>query len=63
MSPLLILALLVALLGFVLLLKPELIWRRFQKGKEAALPGTYAALMRLAGIGALFLSAALAGQV
>ena len=63
MSPLLVLAVVVALLGFVLLLKPELLWRRFQKDKEAALPGAFAALLRLVGIGVLFLSVVIAQQV
>ena len=61
MSPLLILAFIVAALGFVLLLKPELLWNRFQK--ENALSGGMAALLRLVGIGCRALSVVVAQWV
>ncbi len=63
MSGLLILAIFVALLGFILLLKPELIWNRVQKDKETQLSAGFAALLRLVGIGVLVLSVVIADMV
>lgn len=63
MSPLLLVAIVVALLGFVLLLKPELLWKRFQKNADASLPNTLAAFLRLVGIGVLALSVVVANLV
>lgn len=61
MSPLLILAIVVALLGFLLLLRPELLWKHFRK--DQALQNMTAALLRLIGIGVLALSVVIAQQV
>ncbi len=61
MSPLLLLAVAVALLGFVLLLKPELLWKRVRRDQE--LTGAFAALLRLVGIAVLALSVLIARQV
>ena len=61
MSPLLLLAAAVALSGFVLLLKPELLWKRVQRDRK--LTGPYAALLRLVGIAVLALSVLIAQQV
>ena len=61
MSPLLLLAIAVALVGFVLLLKPELLWKRVRK--EQPLESTFAALLRLVGIAVLAFSVLIARQV
>lgn len=61
MSVLLILAILVALFGFVLLLKPQPIWKLVQKEKE--LSGVWEAFLRLVGIGLLALSVLIAQMV
>lgn len=63
MNLLLILAILVALVGFVLLLRPETLWRPFQKEKDAVLSNVMGAFLRLIGIGVLFLSVFLAQLV
>lgn len=60
MNLLLILAILVAVVGFVLLLRPETLWRPFQKEKDAVLSSAMGALLRLVGIGVLFLAALIA---
>lgn len=60
MSPLLFLAIIVAIVGFVLLLRPETFWRPFQKEKDAVLSNVMGAFLRLIGIGVLFLSVLLA---
>ena len=60
MSPLLFLAIIVAIVGFVLLLRPETFWRPFQKEKDEVLSNVMGAFLRLIGIGALFLSVLLA---
>lgn len=39
MSPFLVLAFVVVIIGFVLLLRPELLWRLWHKDKKAVLPG------------------------
>ena len=39
MSPFLVLAFVVVIIGFVLLLRPELLWRLWHKDKIAVLPG------------------------
>ena len=57
----LIAAFAVALLGFVLLLRPEPLWRCVCKDKE--LSGAMAALLRLCGIGCLVLSVVMAQLV
>ncbi len=59
----LILAFAVALLGFVLLLRPEPLWRCLRKNKDDAISSAMAALLRLCGIGCLALSVALAQWV
>lgn len=61
MSVLLILAILVALFGFVLLLTPQPVWKLVQKEKE--LTGALEAFLRLAGIGCLALSVLIAQLV
>ena len=61
MTVLLIIGVIVALLGFVLLLRPEPLWRLVCKDKE--LTGPMAALLRLVGIGVLFLSVAIVQMV
>lgn len=63
MNGLLMLAVFVALLGFVLLLKPELIWNKIQKEKDGQLSAGFAALLRLGGIGVLVLSVVIADMV
>lgn len=63
MSPFLVLAFVVVIIGFVLLLRPELLWRLLHKDKKAVLPGGLAALLRLGGIGCMFLSACFAPLV
>ena len=63
MNLLLILAILVAIVGFVLLLRPETLWRPFQKEKDAVLSNVMGAFLRLIGIGVLFLSVFLAQLV
>ena len=60
MSPFLVLAFVVVIIGFVLLLRPELLWH---KDKKAVLPGAQAALLRLGGIGCMLLSVCLAQLV
>ena len=57
----LIAAIAVALLGFVLLLEPKVLWKLVQK--EKALSTGMAALLRLIGIGVLLLSVLLAERV
>lgn len=57
----LILGILVAIFGFVLILKADLVWRLIQKKKE--LTGPVAAFLRLLGVGALFLSVAIVQMV
>lgn len=61
MHPWLILAFAVAALGFLLLLRPEILWNRLQKNKT--LNGAMAALLRLCGIGCMALSVAVAQWV
>ena len=61
MDPLLILAFVVAAFGFLLLLKPEILWNRLQKDKT--LSGAMAALLRLCGIGCMALSVVIAQWV
>lgn len=63
MSPLLFLAIIVAIVGFVLLLRPEIFWRILQKEKDNALSNVMGAFLRLIGIGVLFLSVFLAQLV
>lgn len=63
MSPILIAAIFVALVGFVLLLRPETLWRPFQKDKDAKLSKVLGAFLRLVGIGALALSVLIAQLV
>lgn len=63
MSPFLVLAFVVVIIGFVLLLRPELLWRLWHKDKKAGLPGAQAALLRLGGIGCMLLSVCLAQLV
>ena len=46
-----------------LLLRPELLWRLWHKDKKAGLPGAQAALLRLGGIGCMFLSVCFAQLV
>ena len=60
----LILAIAVALMGFLLLLKPEVLWLRLHRDQERpAMSNAVAALLRLVGIGVLFLSVLLARMV
>ena len=61
MTVALVVGVIVALFGFVLILKPEPIWHLVQKDKE--LTGPMAALLRLVGIGMLFLSVAIVQMV
>ena len=63
MSLLLTLAILVALLGFMLLLKPQPIWKLFQKDNEAVLSNVLEAALRLLGIGLLAFSVVIAQMV
>ena len=58
-----LLGIVIALVGFVLLLKPEIIWRRFQKEEGATLSGPTAAFLRLVGIAVLILSATVVQMV
>ena len=51
------------IIGFVLLLRPELLWRLWHKDKKAVLPGAQAALLRLGGIGCMLLAVCLAQLV
>ena len=51
------------IVGFVLLLRPELLWRLLHKDKKAVLPSGLAALLRLGGIGCMFLSVCFAQLV
>ena len=63
MSLFLVLAFVVVIIGFVLLLRPELLWRLLHKDRKAVLPGGLAALLRLGGIGCMFLSVCFAQLV
>ncbi len=64
MSFWLFLAVVVALVGFLLLLKPEVLWLRLHRKQERpAMSNAVAALLRLVGIGVLFLSVILARMV
>lgn len=63
MSLFMVLAFVVVIIGFVLLLRPELLWRLLHKDKKAVLPGGLAALLRLGGIGCMFLSVCFAQLV
>ena len=60
MSLLLIVAIFVAVIGFGLLLVPERLWRPFRKDPDAVLSSAMGALLRLVGIGLLFLAALIA---
>ena len=64
MSFWLFLAVVVALVGFLLLLKPEVLWLWLHRKQEGpAMSSAVAALLRLVGIGVLFLSVILARMV
>ena len=64
MSFWLFLAVVVALVGFLLLLKPEVLWLRLHRKQERpAMSNAVAALLRLVGIGVLFLSVILTRMV
>ena len=63
MNILLIAAFVIAAAGLCLLLKPELLWRPLQKEKDAVLSSSFAAFLRLCGIGLMALSVLLAQLV